>query len=293
MPNREQNSYTVSGTTHLYGIMGYPIAHSLSPVMQTFAFRHHGLDCVYVPFPVTPDRLADAVVGAVALGVCGLNVTIPHKEAIMAYLDEVSVEAQFIGAINTVVIREGRTIGYNTDGEGFLQPLRAMDMPFRDTVGLVLGAGGGARALTMALLEAGCATLMVVNRTRERAERLVVSLRERFPQAQIRAIPFDYAVECARDSTLIVNATSVGLHSTEESILPEACFRPEQVVYDIVYRPLYTSLLQAARRRGATVIPGIDMLIGQGAVAFQLWTGLPLPVAAVRRVLQPFLHTTS
>ena len=115
-----------SGTTRLYGIMGYPIAHSLSPLMQTFAFQQQHLDCVYLPFPVAPERLTTAVAGAGALGVCGFNVTIPHKEAIMAHLDELSPAARAIGAVNTVHVRDDRTIGYNTDGEGFLQPLHAL-----------------------------------------------------------------------------------------------------------------------------------------------------------------------
>ena len=282
----------ISGTTHLYGIMGSPVSHSWSPRMHTFAFQYHKLDCVYVPFPVQPEHLARAVAGAVALGVSGFNVTIPHKEAIMAHLHTVSPEARFIGAVNTVLVQEGQTIGYNTDGEGFLQPLQAVAPPLTQLTGCVLGAGGAARALTMALLQAGCPALTIANRTPERAERLVAALQARFPQAAVQAIPFAKAAECARASTLLVNATSVGLHQTDEPLLPDTCFQPEQVVYDIVYRPLDTPLLQAARRRGATVISGLDMLIGQGAAAFTIWTGLPFPIAAVRRMLQSLLSTT-
>jgi shikimate dehydrogenase len=284
---------TVSGTTRLYGIVGYPVAHSLSPLMQTFAFQHHGLDCLYVPFPVPPPDLAAAVAGAIALGVRGFNVTIPHKETIMERLDEVSAEAQFIGAVNTVQICEGRTVGHNTDGEGFLQPLRVLPLRFAKTAVCVLGAGGAARAITMALLQLGCASLVIANRTYERGERLVAALQERFPRAHVRAVPFEQATQVAQRSTLIVNATSIGLHHDEAALLPDTCFRAEHIVYDIVYRPLDTPLLRAAHRRGATVIPGIDMLIGQGAEAFRLWTGLTFPVAAVRRLLQPFLHTAS
>jgi shikimate dehydrogenase len=284
-------SQAVSGSTRLYGIIGYPVAHSLSPLMQTFAFRHYHLDCLYVPFPVAPQHLATAVAGAVALGVCGFNVTIPHKEAILGQLDEVSAEAQFIGAVNTVRIHAGRTIGYNTDGEGFLQPLRALSLAFAETSVCVLGAGGAARAITMALLQSGCPALVVANRTYKRAACLVAALQERFPRAQVRAVPFAQAARVASQSALVVNATAVGVHGEGETLLPDTCFRTGQIVYDIVYRPLDTPLLQAARRCGATVVPGIDMLIGQGAEAFRLWTGRAFPVAAVRRVLQPFLQT--
>src|SRR5207237_1861133 len=153
-------SPSISGTTRLYGIMGYPIAHSLSPLMQTFAFQQQHLDGVYLPFPVAPKRLAAAVAGAVALGVCGFNVTIPHKEAIMAHLDEIAPAARAIGAVNTVHVRDDRTIGYNTDGEGFLQPLYALHVPLTTTTTCMVGAGGAARAVAVALLEAGCPVLV-------------------------------------------------------------------------------------------------------------------------------------
>ena len=292
MVHADDRSHPISGTTRLYGIVGHPIAHSLSPLMQTFAFQHHGLDCLYVPFPVAPDQLPQAVTGAVALGLCGLNVTIPHKEAMLTLVQDVSTEARFVGAVNTVEMRQGRTVGHNTDGPGFLQPLHEAGVAFDTTSVCVLGAGGAARAITMALLRAGCPVLTLANRTRERAEQLAAALQERFPHAQVRCVSLAQAAQTARDSSLIVNATAVGLHQDGATLLPETCFRPDQMVYDIVYRPLHTPLLQAAQRRGATIIPGIEMLIGQGAEAFRIWTGLPFPLSAVRGVLQPFLQTT-
>jgi shikimate dehydrogenase len=290
MASDNELTYSLSGATRLYGILGYPITHSLSPLMQTIAFQHHGLDCLYVPFPVRPSQLPQAFSGAIALGLCGLNVTIPHKEAILPLLDELSPESQFVGAVHTVALRAGRTIGYNTDVAGFLQPLQALGMTFADSPACVLGAGGAARAITMALLQAGCAVLTLTNRTPARAERLVVELQARFPGAEIRAVPFAQAASAAHDSTLIVNATSVGLEQHGSELLPDTCLHANHVVYDIVYRPLHTPLLQAAQRRGATVVPGIDMLIGQGAEAFRIWTGQAFPVSEIRRRLRPFLH---
>ena len=287
--SRQDVSWLVSGSTQLYGIMGYPIAHSLSPLMHTCAFRHHRLDCIYMPFPVPPEHLHNAVRGATALGVCGFNVTIPHKETIMAYLDEVTEEARAIGAVNTVYLRADRLVGHNTDGAGFLQPLHALQRPFADMTSLILGAGGAARAIAMALLQSGCPRLTIANRTYARAERLISDLQAYFPHVLLQAVAFERAVQEASAHTLIVNATSIGLHDGGEELLPARCFRPEHVVYDIVYRPLYTPFLQTAQRRGATIITGIDMLIGQGAVAFQLWTGQPFPTEAVRQALQPFL----
>lgn len=283
----------IAGTTRVYGIMGHPVAHSLSPLMHTLAFRHHRMDCVYVPFPVASVDLAAAVAGAVALGVAGFNVTIPHKEAILTYVDEIAADAQFVGAVNTVHVHAGRTIGYNTDGAGFLQPLRALALPFETMSVCVLGAGGAARAITMALLQAGCPSLVVANRTYERAARLAAALRNHFPAAGITVEPLAQVGRAAQQSTLIVNTTPAGWHGAERPLLPETCFRAGQVVYDIVYRPLHTPLLQAALRRGATVLPGIDMLIGQGAEAFRLWTGLSFPVSVVRRALDPYLQAPS
>ena len=284
-----ESARAISGSTRLYGIFGHPITHSLSPLMQTFAFQHHKLDCLYVPFPVQPDHLPQALTGAMALGICGLNITIPHKETILPLLDEISTEAEFIGAVNTVDMRDGRTIGYNTDGDGFLLPLQELHLSFADTSACILGAGGAARAVTVALLQTGCPELTLCNRTPERAHRLCDDLRQRFPQARIRCVPWAHAAAAARGSLLIVNTTAVGLHPGDPQLLPETTFRPEHVVYDIVYRPLHTKLLQAAKQRGATVVPGIEMLIGQGAEAFHIWTDRTFPIPIIRRLVYPFI----
>lgn len=277
---------TVSGFTQLYGIMGYPIGHSLSPLMHTLAFRHHGLDAVYLPFAVAPDDLGRAVAGAVSLSVAGFNLTIPHKEAIMACLDEVTDEARAIGAVNTVHVQDGRTTGHNTDGAGFLQPLQNLGAPLNQISVCVLGAGGAARALAAALLNAGCPRLVIANRTHARSERLAADLQKRFAAAEIRAVPMPEAANAARQSLLLVNATSLGMHKDDEPLLPSRCFRSEQIVYDIVYRPLNTPFLQDARAAGATTVGGLDMLLGQGAAAFTIWTGLAFPLEVVRPALE-------
>ena len=286
MPTESAPPPAVSGATRLYGIMGHPIGHSLSPLMHTLAFRHHGLDAVYVPFAVAPDDLGRAVTGAAALGVAGFNVTIPHKEAIMACLDEVTDEASAIGAVNTVHLQDGRTTGYNTDGAGFLQPLQNLGAPLHELSVCVLGAGGAARALAAALLNAGCPRLVIANRTQARSERLAADLQKRFVGAEVRAVPMSAAADAARQSRLIVNATSLGMHEGDEPLLPGRCFGPDQIAYDIVYRPLNTPFLQDARAAGATTVGGLDMLMGQGAAAFTIWTGLDFPWGAVRPALE-------
>ena len=286
MPSESTSPTTVSGSTRLYGIMGYPIGHSLSPLMHTLAFRQHGLDAVYVPFSVAPDELGKAVAGAAALGVAGFNVTIPHKEAIMACLDEVTDEASAIGAVNTVHVHDGRSTGHNTDGAGFLQPLQGLGAPLDQLTVCVLGAGGAARALAAALLNAGCPRLLIANRTHARGERLAADLQKGFAAAEVRAVPMAAAADAARQSRLVVNATSLGMHEGDEPVLPRRCFAPGQIVYDIVYRPLNTPFLQDARAAGAATIGGLDMLLGQGAAAFTIWTGLDFPLQAVRPALE-------
>ena len=281
---------TGSGSTRLYGILGHPIGHSLSPLMHTLAFRHHSLDAVYLPFSVAPDDLGSAVAGAVALGMGGFNVTIPHKENIVTCLDEITDEASAIGAVNTVQLREGRAIGHNTDGAGFLLPLQEMATPVSQLDACVLGAGGAARALAAALLGAGCPRLIIANRTFSRAERLAAELQSRYSDAEVRSIHMSDAADAARQSRLVVNSTSMGMHQGDGSPLPGSCLGPEQVAYDIVYRPLITPFLQEARAAGATTIGGLDMLIGQGAAAFAIWTGLSFPLEAVRPALEAQLR---
>ena len=277
---------TDSAASRLYGIFGYPIGHSLSPLMHTLAFRHHGLDAVYLPFAVAPDDLATAVAGAVALGIGGFNVTIPHKEGIMARLDDITDEARAIGAVNTVHVRDGRAIGHNTDGAGFLLPLEQTETPLDRLDACVLGAGGAARALCAALLGAGCPRLVIANRTLARAERLATELLPRHPDADVQAIAMADAADAARRSRLVVNSTSIGMHPGDASPLPDGCLGPDHVVYDIVYRPLVTPLLRQARAAGAATIGGLDMLIGQGAAAFTIWTGLSFPLETVHAALE-------
>ena len=279
-----------SDPSRLYGILGYPIGHSLSPLMHTLAFRHHGLDAAYLPFSGAPDDLGKAVAGAVALGMGGFNVTIPHKESVMACLDEITDEAGAIGAVNTVHVSEGRAVGHNTDGDGFLLPLKQVGTPISQLDVCVLGAGGAARALAAALLGAGCRRLTIANRTFARGERLAAELQPRHPGAVVRPIRMGEAADAARQSRLVVNSTSIGMHQGDESPLPSGCLGPEHVAYDIVYRPLVTPFLRQARAAGATTIGGLDMLIGQGAAAFTIWTGLSFPMEKVHTALEARLN---
>ena len=293
--------------------MGWPVEHSLSPVMHNAAFAALGLDWVYVPLPVAPGHVREAVQGLRALSFVGASVTIPHKQAVIPWLDEVSAAAQAIGAVNTLVVRDGRLLGENTDWLGFLASLREAGVEPAGRRALILGAGGAARAVVYALVSVG-AEVVVVNRTLARAEVLARELMElggtqensgelggvaeytegvpqsspEFLRVPIQLAPtVEAAVNLFSSIDLVVNTTSVGMWPRiDESPWPEAVpLPPSAVVCDLVYNPLETQLLKSARSSGCRVVDGLGMLIHQGAAAFELWTGVEAPVKVMREEL--------
>lgn len=271
--------------TQVAGVLGYPVRHSLSPAMHNAAFRALGLNWVYLAFEVSPDALPQAVAGMRGLRIQGLNVTIPHKEAVMPLLDALTDAARQIGAVNTLFWDGGRLVGDNTDAEGFLRALRAEGIePVGQTV-LILGAGGAARAVAYALHKQGC-RLWVANRTLERAETLVRAF-------QAHALEMTHeAMRASMPSVQgIVNCTSLGMSPDTGSSPPidwEA-LSSDAWVCDLVYRPLHTRFLQDAQSRGIRTIDGLGMLIHQGALAFERWTGRTAPVAVMRQAAQQAL----
>jgi shikimate dehydrogenase len=273
-----------SGQTMLYGIFGYPISHSLSPLMHNTAFAHHGLDAVYLPFAVRPAHLETAVKAMTALPICGVNVTIPHKQAVMAWMDELSPEARLIGAVNTIHLRDGRLHGYNTDGIGFLRALEEMDTDVAGRTVMLLGAGGAARSIAVHLCLSGIGRLLLANRTPRRAEDLAAFLKQNIPHADISIVAMGKSSLASQlpDTDIVVNATSIGMYPHDPMLLPSTALSPQHLVCDIVYRPLYTPLLRAAQRQGARTIDGLGMLLHQGAKAFEIWTDHVFPLALIR-----------
>lgn len=266
---------SISGRTTVCGIIGDPIEHTMSPVMHNAAFAELGLDYVYIPFRVNKADLSQAVQGMRALNIRGFNVTIPHKVAIMPFLDELDSLAAEIGAVNTVVNDNGVLKGYNTDAYGFLQALRAKAEPEGKKV-VLLGAGGAARAIAFVLAERG-ADLVILNRQLEMdwAVALARRVSEVF-QKDVAALELSRKnlAEVLAGADILVNATSVGMSpEVNETPVPADLLRDGLVVFDIVYNPLKTKLLREAEAAGATTISGIDMLVGQGALAFEKWTG--------------------
>ena len=269
--------------TRLAGIFGYPLAHSLSPAFQQAAFNHYGLDARYLAWETPPDALAAEVAKLRGGDFIGANVTIPHKQAVMALLDEVDPLAEAIGAVNTIAKRGGRLVGYNTDAHGFMRALKE-DAAFEPSGrrALLLGAGGAARAAAFALFHEGIASLVIANRTLERADALAAALSADI----VSAISADDAAlnDAALNADLIVNSTSVGMrHGGAEGQTPLAggLIPHDAVALDMVYNPQHTPLLAAARSAGARAVGGMPMLIYQGAAAFEMWTGRVAPVEAM------------
>ena len=262
------------------GIIGHPIGHSISPVFQQAALDAIGFDGTYQAWDVAPDGVGEFVDGLRAPGTLGINVTVPHKEAVIPFLDEVDDWASTAGAVNTIINRGGRLAGHNTDGIGFLRALReGADFEPRGRDVLVLGAGGSARGVVYALARAGVAQMFIANRTLERAQRLAALSIDSGAAAE--SLELSQAGEAAREVALIVNCTSMGMvHGPDETGTPlSAASIPSSVlVNDLVYNPLETPLLREAARAGASTLGGIQMLVYQGAASFEMWTRQDAPV---------------
>jgi shikimate dehydrogenase len=287
----------VNGRTRLVGIVGWPVEHSLSPRMHNAAFRALGLNFAYVPLPVAPGRVRHAIKGLAGLGFAGANVTVPHKSAVLPYLDELSPIAEAIGAVNTLVVRpDGTILGDNTDAYGFMTDLAESGLlsgPPSQHRALVIGAGGAARAVSYGLLEEG-AEVAVANRSVEKAVELCKAIGSALEPADYGAparvsayrFPDDLA-NLARGADLIVNATNLGLHGGKDPLPwdPSVSFHAGQVVYDLVPpsgRSGHTPFLALAAACGAKVLGGLGMLVHQGARAFELWTGVKAPIEVMR-----------
>jgi shikimate dehydrogenase len=278
----------ITGKTKILGIIGHPVAHSLSPVMHNAAIEALGLEYVYVPFQVAPDHLTTAIHGLRSLGVRGFNVTIPHKSAIMPLLDRISPEAELCGAVNSVKLENDLLVGYNTDGAGLLKSLRD-DLGF-DPAGaivLVLGAGGAARGALASLCSAGASRIIVANRTRERGKALVETFRDRFGDVSFHLSSLEKGSleENLKDADLLLNTTSVGMNGSSFEGLNLATMGNRAMVYDMVYAPPETPLLADARRNRLACANGIGMLAAQGESAFSIWTGVEPPQGLMKERL--------
>lgn len=275
-----------SGKTRVCGIIGDPIEHSMSPVMHNAAFKKLGLDYLYVPLRVKREELGKAVESMRALNIRGVNVTLPHKVAIIPFLDELDPLAKKIGAVNTIVNDDGVLSGYNTDAIGFLQALLDNGIKPEGKTVVILGAGGASRAISFILAERG-AHLVILNRLLELnwAEELAHQISQVF-EKEVKPLELNEEnLETVLDEAdILINATSVGMSpNVDETPVPARLLKPGLIVFDIVYNPIQTRLMKEAEAAGAQTIGGLDMFAWQGAIAFEKWTGQKAPLDLMRR----------
>jgi len=273
---------TLDGEARLAGVLGWPIAHSRSPRLHGHWLAQYRIKGAYVPLAVHPDDLERAVEGLVALGFRGANVTLPHKERVAALCDRVSERARRIGAVNTLVVRDGRVEGDNSDGFGFIENLKEREDAWEPTrPAVVLGAGGAARAILVALLEAGVREIRLLNRTRARAEALAEELGR-----NIRVLDWGTWDDALGETGLLVNTTSLGMSGQPPLEIDLRALPASALVNDIVYVPLETPLLAAARARGNPAVDGLGMLLHQARPGFEAWFGVaPQVTPALRQAV--------
>ena len=280
----------ITGKTGMYCLIGTPVGHSGSPAMYNYSFAQTGLDNVYLAYDVPLEKTEEAVNALKVLGCKGFNVTMPCKTKVAELVDELSDAAKLIGACNTVVIKDGKLYGHNTDGMGFVRNLKENGVEIKGKRMTVMGAGGAATAIQVQLALDGAAKISIFNRKDEfydNAERTMAKIKEMLPQCEVNVYPLEdteklYA-EIA-DSDILVNATKVGMKPLDDQTLVEdtSVFRPDLVVADVVYNPKETKLVQSAKAAGCKVaVGGIGMLLWQGAVAFHLFTGKEMPTKDV------------
>jgi len=272
-----------TGRTKICGIIGDPIEHTMSPVMHNAAFKNRGVDYVYLAFRVKKEELGKAIEGMRALDIRGLNITIPHKVTVIPFLDELDPLADKIGAVNTIVNDNGVLRGYNTDATGFLHALRERGVEPEGKSVVILGAGGASRAISFILAERG-SSLVILNRTWDKAKICADRISETFQRkATALKLNRENLAAALSQADILVNATSIGMSpNINETPVTSNLLKSGLVVFDIVYNPIKTRLRREAEAAGATVISGLDMLVWQGALAFEKWTGLKAPVELMR-----------
>lgn len=281
----------ISGEVKICGIIGDPIEHTMSPAMHNAAFYKLGLDYVFVPFLVKKEGLRQAIDGVRGLNIRGLGVTIPHKVAVMQYLDQIDDLAQKIGAVNILVNDNGILTGYNTDAGGFLRALLERGIEPKGKMVAILGAGGASRAISFVLAERG-ANLIILNRTWDKAIELADRVARSFGN-KIEALPLDKEnlTKALGRADIMMNCTNVGMHPhVSETLVTANQLKSDMIVFDTVYNPIKTQLLKEAEKAGATTISGVEMLVWQGVLAFEMWTHHKAPVEVMREAVIKMLQ---
>ncbi|UCE15636.1 MAG: shikimate dehydrogenase [Candidatus Bathyarchaeota archaeon] len=282
----------ISGRTKLCCVIGDPVEHTLSPVMHNVAFEELNLNFVYLAFRVKKEELRDAILGARSLNIHGLNVTMPHKTAVMEHLDEIDSMAKSIGAVNTILNAGGKLVGYVTDGVGAVRALKENGVNLEGKKVLLLGAGGAAKAIAFHVAQE-VEELKILNRTTWKAKELAEVLGKKFnKKVSGNLCSSELVKKELEEADILINATSVGMHpDVNRSLVDPNWLRPDLCVMDIIYNPLETKLAKNAKSVGAKVVSGIEMLVHQGAASFGIWTNQPAPVKAMRKAVSNKLST--
>ncbi len=281
----------ITGKTKLLGIIGAPVEHSLSPVMQNAAIAELGVDYIYVPFPVQKVDLSKAIMGFEVIGVQGFNITIPHKQAIMSLLSEVTSTAKMVGAVNTVWYNGAGWKGTNTDVEGFVAPLKTMARDWSSLTAIVLGNGGAARAVVAGLAELGFSRIEIVGRDRQKLLNFYQTWQNIPKIARLLQVHYwENLPELLPAADLLVNTTPVGMYpQIDNSPISEELMqqlKPDAIAYDLIYTPSPTKFLSFAAARGLKAIDGLEMLVQQGAAALEIWLQQPVPIETMRNSLK-------
>ncbi len=284
---------SITTATNLYVLLGYPLGHTVSPPMHNLAFTDLSMDSCYFPVEVSPENLGTVFKGLSKMNVGGMNVTIPHKIQIMEYLDELDPVAATIGAVNTIRFIDGKAKGYNTDGEGFIQSLEEeTDMSVEGKSFYIVGCGGASRAISMTLAFKGAEKIYLSNRTESKAVTLAEEINSKIrPCAKVVSTQKIDQKTALETSHVVINSTSIGMHPhIDELPLDGSLLHSSHIVADIVYNPRETKLLQLAKNKGCTTVPGLGMLIYQGVAAFRLWTGVEPPVEKMQEKVQQLMQ---
>lgn len=267
----------------LYGVIGDPIHHSMSPLIHNFALQKHRLHAHYTAFHVKAEKLEDAFKGFRAIQLAGLNVTIPHKQSIIPLLDEVDPLARDIGAVNTVVLENGKYVGYNTDGPGFIRQLKNIDRHFSRKKVLIIGSGGAARAIYFSLAKEKVQTIDMANRTIQKARTIINDCPY---QTESQALALIDAEKCLDQYDILIQTTSIGMFpNIHETPIQIKRLKENTIVIDIIYNPFETKFLQEAKKHQAIIANGIDMFIHQAALSFELWTNQAFPVEDTKKLV--------
>jgi len=282
----------INGQTQLIGIIGNPIHHTASPVMHNAMINKLNLNMIYIPFLVEPSGLPSVIETIRVAHIRGVNVTIPFKEAVIPLLDELHQDAQSIGAVNTIINQNGRLIGYNTDGIGFIEALTMNGISVINKRIAIIGAGGAARAICFSLLQAGILSLAIINRTPERTTNLLNDLSKHHRQNdQIIGYSLDASTKALQEADIVINTTPIGMEPNTDLPIPQLDWvTSNHTICDIVYKPKMTRFLTEAQNRGAQVCEGLGMLVGQGVRAFELFTGHQADYQLMKQEVENYVY---